>query len=260
MTVDDAINIAVFVLHHSPVRSLKAGEIVKIALDPILRSFWVQKGIALPWLDSEDKSSFAAQLAMKLNAHVANTGKGKRVIEGTATAWKHGPSAGVRLVAFVPSLRAPSTSQHLGLAGEYAVMSELLALDWSVAKPPFDNGVDLFATKDGHVRTVQVKTAKLTNLGDGVMTFSGSLSSTILFDSNNHYYVLVFRLIAGTRWMNTFYVCRSSKFTQLLNSLAEMDGERSKWVLQVKRVNGRFIVAGSKDITDELDRLESRFE
>lgn len=261
MTLDEAINIAVLVLHHSTgVKSLRAGEIVKGALDPNLRSFWTQKGIGLPWLDSDDKSSFAAQLSKKLNAHVESASKGTRVVDGTTNGWKLGPKAGVRLAAFVPALRAPSSSQHLGLAGEYAVMSELLALDWSVAKPPFDNGVDLFATKNGAVRTVQVKTAKLANLGDGVMSFSGSLDSHNLYDNNNHYYVLVFRLIAGTRWLNTFYVCRSSVFTQLLNSLGKMDREKSKWVLPVSRVNGRFVVAGSTDITDDLDRLESRFE
>jgi hypothetical protein len=261
MTVDDAINIAVFVLHHSGgVTSLTAGEIVSNALDPNLRSFWTQAGIDLPWLESEDNSSFAAQLAKRLRAHVDGTGAGSRIVDGTRNGWKLGHRAGVRLSAFVPSLRVPSSSQHLGLAGEYAVMSELLALDWSVAKPPFDNGVDLFATKNGLVRTVQVKTAKLTNLGDGVMSFSGSLDSHNLYDNNSHYYVLVFRLIAGTRWLNTFYVCRSTAFTQLLTSLGKMDREKSKWVLPVNRVNGRFVVAGSKDITDDMDRLESRFE
>lgn len=261
MTVDDAINIAVFVLHHTHgVRNLKAGEIVKRAIDPNLRSFWTQKGIDLPWLESEDNSSFAAQLAKKLNAHVDGTSKGLRIVDGTTNGWKLGQKAGVRLSALVPSLRVPSSNQHLGLAGEYAVMSELLALDWSVAKPPFDNGIDLFATKNGAIRTVQVKTAKLANLGDGIMTFSGSLTSHNLYDNNNHYYALVFRLIAGTRWLNTFYVCRSSAFTHILNSLGKLDREKSKWVLPVNRVSGKFFVAGSCDITDDLDQIESRFE
>lgn len=261
MTVDDAINIAVFVLHHSPgVNTLTAGEAVHVALDPNLRSFWMQKGIQLPWLESEDKSSFAAELARKLKSHTESVSIPARIVDGTKKGWKLGKKAGVRLAAFVPGLRVPSSSQHLGLAGEYAVMSELLALDWSVAKPPFDNGIDLFATKHGLVRTVQVKTAKSTNLGDSVMTFSGSLNSHNMYDGNNHYYVLVFRLIAGTRWLNTFYVCRSSAFAQILNSLGQLDSEKAKWSLQIKRSNGRFLVAGSSDITDDLDRFESRFE
>lgn len=261
MTVDDAINIAVFVLHHSAgIKSLRAGEIVRSALDPNLRAFWKQKGIDLPWLESEDSSSFAAQLTKKLNAHVEETSRGMRIVDGTKNGWKLGLKAGVRIAAFVPSLRVPSSNQHLGLAGEYAVMSELLALDWSVAKPPFDNGIDLFATKNGAIRTVQVKTAKLANLGDGVVSFSGSLDSHNLYDNNNHYYVLVFRLISGTRWQNTYYVCRSSAFTQILHSLGQLDREKSKWVLPVNRVNGRFLIAGSNDITADLDRFDLRFE
>lgn len=261
MTIEDAVNLALFVLHHaSPDESsLKAGVILQRAMDPNLRGFWAQKEIDLPWGEQADRSSFAAQLAKKLGVHVKEKAKGSRIVDGTANGWKLGPAAGLRLTEFVPSLRAPSTTQHLGLAGEYAVISELLALDWSVAKPPFDNGIDLFATQAANIRTVQVKTAKLKKLGDGEMAFSGSLDSLTLYNNVNHYYVLVFRLIAGTRWQNTYYICRSSEFSQLLHALGKLDHEKKKWTLLVHRVNGRFWIGRTKDITNELDRFESRF-
>jgi len=242
MTNEDAVNLALFVLHHaSPEeKSLKAGVILQLAMDPNLRGFWTQKEIDLPWGDQTLQAPFAAQFARKLGAHVRDTARGSRIVDGTANGWKLGPAAGLKLTEFVPSLRAPSTTQHLGLAGEYAVMSELLALDWSVAKPPFDNGIDLFATQAANIRTVQVKTAKL-------------------YNNVSHYYVLVFRLIAGTRWQNTYYICRSSAFSQLLHALGTLDHERKKWILHVHRVDGRFLIAGSRDITNELDRFESRF-
>lgn len=261
MTNEDAVNLALFVLHHASPdeKSLRAGVILQLAMDQNLRGFWAQKGIDLPWGDQTLQAPFAAQFARKLSVHVRDTAKGRRIVDGTANGWKLGPAAGLRLTEFAPSLKSPSTSQHLGLAGEYAVMSELLALDWSVAKPPFDNGIDLFATRAANIRTVQVKTALLKKLGDGVMTFSGSLDSLTLYNNVSHYYVLVFRLIAGTRWQNTYYICRSSEFSQMLHDLGKLDHEKKKWFLNVQRGNGRFLLAGSKDITDELDRFESRF-
>jgi len=260
-TKDQAVDVALFVLHHAPgVDSLKATQIVELALDPALRAFWVQKKIALPWLPSDDRHAFASQFALKLNSYRDNTPATKRIIDGQTSGWKLGHSAAKRLFEFVPSLKKPSTDQHLGLAGEYAVMSELLALNWSVAKPPFDDGVDLFATQDNKVRTVQVKTATLASLGDGVMTFSGSTNSLKHYDSISHYYVLVFRLIAGKRWQNSYYICDSNEFSHMLNSLRPPDCESKKWSLRIHRVNGRFLAGNSHDITDDLDRFDKRFK
>ncbi len=258
---EQAVDIALFVLHHAPgVDSLKASQIVDLALDPMLRAFWVQNQIVLPWLPSDDKHSFSSQLANRLRNHVENASISKRVVDGKATGWKLGQAAAKQLMVLVPSLKVPNTDQHLGLAGEYAVMSELLARNWSVAKPPFDDGVDLFATQDNKVRTVQVKTATLASLGDGVMTFSGSTNSLKHYDSISHYYILVFRLIAGTRWQNNYYICDSNEFSQLLNSLGSPDFDRKKWSLRIHRVNGRFLVGNDQDITEALDRFDKRFK
>lgn len=68
-TKEQAVDVALFVLHHAPgVDSLKAAQIVELALDPTLRPFWVQKKIALPWLPSDDRPAFASQFALKLNS------------------------------------------------------------------------------------------------------------------------------------------------------------------------------------------------
>jgi hypothetical protein len=105
-------------------------------------------------------------------------------------------------------------------------MSELLTLDWNVAKPPFDNGVDLFATKRGELRTVQVKTSALKSLGDDSFTFSGGTRSHSEYNNVRHYYVLVFRTIAGSRWQNAFYACRSARFDQYLHTYVRFDDGR----------------------------------
>ena len=147
----------------------------------------------------------------------------------------------------------------IGLAGEYAVMSELLALGWNAAKPPHDNGVDLFATRSGEIRTVQVKTATLGTLGDGTMRFSGSRRAHFDYNNVQHYYVLVFRTIAGTRWQNNFFVCRSHDFDRLISRYARYSANGEKWTIEVSRKGQSFLVGSEKEITDELDRLQERF-
>ena len=259
MTEEDALKIAVYVLHHSDEDKLRAGEIISRALNPSLRALWSGQSIELPWQADADQNTVAANFARRLAQHVRAKSPAARVIEGTTTGWKIGPKAALHLIDVTPTLQVTTSKLYLGLSGEYAVMSELLALDWNVAKPPLDNGVDLFATKKGEVRTVQVKTATLKNLGDGRLQFSGSKKSHDLYNTNDHYYILVFRLIAGTRWQNTFYVCRSAKFDQLLHTVGELDADRDKWTLSIQRQGNKFLVGGVKDITDDLDRLETRF-
>lgn len=259
MTEQDALKIAVYVLQHSDEDRLTAGEIVDRALNRDLRPLWASHSIDLLWSNSSDKTAIAASLSKTLRRHVESKRPTTRVIDGSRTGWRVGPRAASLLIDVTPTLQVTSSSHYIGLSGEYAVMSELLALDWNVAKPPLDNGVDLFATKNGEVRTVQVKTAVLKNLVDGRLLFSGSRRSHRLYDTISHYYVLVFRLIAGTRWKNTFYVIRSSDFDRLISTAAEVDMLNDKWTLAIHRQGDRFLVGGIGDITDDLDQLEKRF-
>lgn len=259
MTENDALSIAVYVLHHVAESKLKAGEIISHAIEPNLRPLWFSKNITLPFGAEDDKEVFAAQLSLKLGQHVRNNAQGSRVIDGTRSGWRLGPKAAQMLVDVAPNLRVTSNKSHLGLSGEYAVMSELLALDWNVAKPPIDNGVDLFATKDGEVRTVQVKTATLRNLGNGSMRFSGSYRSHRTYNNIHHYYVLVFRTIGASRWECNYYVVRSLDFDRTLKNYADFNEARDKWTLEVRRIDGRYFIGGTEDITVALNRLQDRF-
>ncbi len=151
------------------------------------------------------------------------------------------------------------TPQHLGAAGEYAVMSELAANGWNVAKLALDDGVDVFATKAGDVRTVQVKTATLLSLGDGSMQFTGSLASSGKFQSVTHYYVLVFRLRNGQDWSNTYFIERSAPFMEMVYQYGRPNQDNGKWSIKVARKGHRFFIEGTKDITEHLGQFATRF-
>jgi hypothetical protein len=260
MNVDDALDVAVYVLHHSSEKKLRAGQITALAMASELRSLWSQRGIEVPREDANgSRDSFSAELARRLGQHVSLTSPRQRVVEGNSNGWRLGARAGTHLIDVAPTLRVTSDRQLLGLAGEYAVMSELLMLDWNVAKPPFDNGVDLFATKDGEVRTVQVKTAASKSLGNSSFNFTGGTRSHLQYNNVHHYYVLVFRTIAGSRWENAFYACSSTLFDQHLHTYAAFDRERPSWSLRVDRVDDKLFVGGELDISSDMNRLDSRF-
>lgn len=261
MTDDQAIKIAAYVLHHKePGTRLKSKEILELAFSPEHRAMWVREGIDAPPAGSADLTNWAVRLTQALKRHVEGTRANRRVVNRYAdNSWKLGPGAGATVAAVLPELRVTESRQLLGLAGEHAVMSELFACGWSSAKPPFDDGVDLVTTRNGEIRTVQVKTATLTSLGDGIMSFSGSWRANHDYSNVRHYYVLVMRTMAGSRWQNNFYVERAVLFDRSLQTHARTSENGEKWTLDVRRRNGRFLLGDSVDITDDLDKIQDRF-
>ncbi|ARV17036.1 hypothetical protein AEP_00070 [Curvibacter sp. AEP1-3] len=259
MTEEQALMIAVFVLHHDQESKLRSSEILRKAIVPELRQTWQSQGIELPWHDQSSLHDLAARFSRLLNRHVDNVPASRRQIDGNTNGWKLGPNAGSTVTATTPTLVVTDDTTLIGLSGEYAVMSEILAIGWNAAKPSHDNGVDLFATRKGEIRTVQVKTATLSQLGDGTMRFTGSTRAHQDYNNVQHYYVLVFRTIAGTRWQNNYFVCRSHDFDRLISRYARKNSSGEKWTIEVIRKGHSFLVGGEKDITDKLDRFQERF-
>lgn len=259
MTEEQALMIATYVLHHGSEKRLKSGDIIRKACVQGLRPMWMTRGIELPWDEEAAQPDFSRALSVELRRHVESTTASRRKIDGSTTGWKLGPRAGASVTLATPTLVVSDDTTLLGLAGEYSVMSELLALGWNVAKPPHDNGVDLFATRSGEIRTVQVKTATLGTLGDGTMRFTGSYRAHNDYNNVQHYYALVFRTIAGTRWQNTYFICRSHDFDRMIQLYARASANGEKWTIEVSRNGQTFLVGGEKDITDKLDRLQERF-
>jgi len=261
LTESDCLNLATYVLFVAGdgIGKLKAGQILEKALDPSLKAFWQQKGVVLPWADGLDHAKVASDIARRLKGYVISTPQHKRIIDGAISGWKLGPKAGQHLGSLVPEMATAPSNLHLGVAGEYAVMSELAATGWNVAKLALDDGVDVFATKGAAVRTVQVKTSKMQLLGDGKMQFSGSITSSATYASINHYFVLVFRQISGQGWSNTFFIERSNDFGHTINQFGQPNHQTGKWTLDVVRRGHRFFIGGTRDITEHLGQFATRF-
>ena len=83
VTEEDALKIAVYVLHHSDEDKLRAGEIISRALNPSLRALWSGQSIELPWQADADQNTVAANFARRLAQHVRAKSPAARVIEGT---------------------------------------------------------------------------------------------------------------------------------------------------------------------------------
>lgn len=95
LTHDQAIEVAVYVLHHSGEdRRITSGEIMNRAIEPALRAHWLQKGIELPWDPAEDRQGFAQTLSHRLRHHVSQTPAQERAVEGSdEQGWALGPGA-----------------------------------------------------------------------------------------------------------------------------------------------------------------------
>lgn len=91
---------------------------------------------------------------------------------------------------------------HLGRAGEFAAMAEILARGWNVAVPEIDVGDDVFVAQDDATRLtrVQVKTSYATETDDGWVTETIKIpyAQLVRADEVPLIYVLVAR--TGQTW------------------------------------------------------------
>lgn len=92
-------------------------------------------------------------------------------------------------------------SSHLGRAGQFATMAELLARGWNVSVPEVDVGDDVFVARDDatELTRVQVKTASPSPRDEGfVVTFK--LSADQVRRAGNVPLVFVFAVPIEARW------------------------------------------------------------
>ena len=105
-----------------------------------------------------------------------------------------------------------SDTNNKGCAGEYAVMSELLFLNFDVNLMSVDRGKDIIAHKDGEYYFVQVKTTNLNK--DGQATWyipKATLNS--FFSDNRMRYVLVARCLAYGKQQNRYFCFTNSEIS-----------------------------------------------
>ena len=155
---DETIKLATYVLFMEGVGGrLSSSEIAERALGSRLTQL---REMYLPISLEIDRFELARQISVALSAHLKNTPAGRRSVVGTRNSgWKIGPQGPALLRQNNRTFATPSSTQHTGAVGEFAVLSELIACDWNAARLAVDDGIDIFAVKGQHTRTVQVKTA-----------------------------------------------------------------------------------------------------
>lgn len=82
--------------------------------------------------------------------------------------------------------------RRIGAAGELRVMSELLLRGYNADHITIDSGIDIRATKEGHVYEIQVKTVTELKAGKKFVTTIGK-EAFMRTNSPNMYYVFVLR-------------------------------------------------------------------
>jgi hypothetical protein len=256
---DAALKIAVQVLFTSGAKKLTAAEIVAIALRPESLQQWRMMG--LEFAADPDHFDLARSIGATLSRHVAGNSATRRMIDGTRRGWTLGPKANTVLSAARADFAPSESSQFIGLAGEYAVISELLASDWNATKLPFDDGVDVVATQRHEIRTLQVKTAHAVQINPERFQFQINREAHEKYANIRHYYVLVLRRRLPYRWLNDFMLLSTSDVESFNERGAFYGGDNGRWMVMVEIRGERYLMRGMDefDVTDRMNSFKTRF-
>lgn len=260
--IDDAtaLNIAAHILFASGSRKLTSSEIAEIAMRLDSLPKWQAMGYDLS--TETDVFDLSRRIGQSLSRHVQNHPTRQQVVSGSRNGWTLGAKANT-VLAKENSEFSPSVSTlFTGLAGEYAVISELLSCDWNATKLPVDDGVDVVATRGHEIRTVQVKTANTLQHNPERFQFQVDRESHEKFSNIRHYYFLVMHRRLPHRWLNDFLVLSSPDFESFNERGAFYGGEREKWTVSVEIHDGRYLLRGEEkfEVTDRVNSIKSRFK
>lgn len=204
---DQCVQLAALVLLRFPDTSFTAGEIAEHLLTDAFRPDWASLGLS-SW--QVDRHELAMRLGKALKSHANGNNGSTGAIQGRSNnTWTFGN--GVR--RFLTGAHADFqdiSRMHLGMVGEFAVISELLARGWNAGKLPVDDGVDVVATRDKELRTFQVKTARAKKEYPEEFSFTIDVAAHERFAHISHFYMLVMRRYLVRRWVNDFLIIRSN--------------------------------------------------
>jgi len=186
-----------------------------------------------------DPIDLSARIAQMLGQHVRNVPTSRRVIDGNKHGWSLGPKAPTVISTNGPEFAPSGSTQHTGLAGEFAVISELLFCRWNATKLPVDDGVDVVATQGHELRTVQVKTG---------------------YSNLHHYYAFVMRRMLPLRWFNDLLLMTSGDIESLDSRGALGGGPSGKWTLCIEVANGRYFTRSGIDLTEKVNSFKTQFK
>jgi len=141
-------------------------------------------------------------------------------------------------------------TNYIGIAGEYAVLSELLFNEFNAAVMTVDVGVDVVAFKNGKYFYIQVKTSKK----------HGSFYTTIStkqFEKYNEagtYYIFVLRYTSNGKEINGFIIMNSATLQIYRDKKVIKKSNSLNISISIK--GGKIILNNKEDISVYLDRFD----
>ena len=142
-----------------------------------------------------------------------------------------------------------TSSQFLGKAGEYAVMSELLFWGFNASIMTVDDGIDIVASKDNKFFHIQVKTA--TRQENGKFSFSIKQSSFKRYNSTNVFYVFVLR----GHLSNEYIIMPSGQINYFIASKVISEGQTLSLSMNVDTKKSEYWLNGTTNITPFYGRF-----
>lgn len=204
-------------------------------------------------LAKEGQLALAGRIATALSSHVQSASP--RVQRTT----RDGRSKGIYRIKKIkiktPILPTPDvkdlTSNYVGKAGEYAVMSELLFWGFNVSLMSVDEGIDVIATKNNEYFHIQVKTTSACN-DKGVFGFGIERKK---FERNNKahtFYILVMRDDSATRYV----VLPSSEISRLIGA-GHIAGQHTYSIrVSVDPLTKRYVLNGSESMQEWINGFQ----
>lgn len=135
------------------------------------------------------------------------------------------------------------STQFLGKAGEYAVMSELLFHGFNTSIMTVDDGIDLVANKKEKFFKIQVKTAKRQE--SGKYQFSINKTSYERYNSADVYYALALR----TQNKNEYFIVPQSQLDYFIQSqVIQVGTDKISFTINYDERNKKYLLNNKADI------------
>jgi len=147
------------------------------------------------------------------------------------------------------------STTHIGKAGEFAVVSELLFRGYNANSMTVDDGIDIVASKNGHFFLIQVKT---TAYKDDAFTINIEKNSYQRYNDSYIFYIIVIRCINNNIPVNQYLILGARDIEKwVANNLI---GQTEKcYTITLKQFDGGiYICRGNKNenVTFHLNNFE----
>lgn len=196
-------------------------------------------------------------LSTKINAYLYRNAKSKTPDYSRVKNSKGGYSRGVyrakpqKAFDLTPKEIPKVSTQFTGVAGEFAVLSELLFRGYNTSKMTVDDGIDVVASKEEKYFHIQVKTANF--FAD--KPFQATISEKAFRHSTSVFYIVVLRAPTPIGFVNKYAIFPSSDIRRLITQGILKDATTIS--LRISIENQKYYLNGSVDVSHHINDWDS---